>query len=1005
MTLFHILNILMKKTIAFLSLIFSFQFLFAQNQNGAAAEKWADSVFQSLTDDQRIAQLMVMRQSSFTSAGPVYYDSLITELIKQYNIGGICLFQGTPVQQAEYVNKYQRLAQTPVMVCIDAEWGLGMRFDSVKPLNHPMMLGAMSDSMLVYEYGSLIGRQLKRMGIQVDYAPDVDINNNPANPVINDRSFGENKYKVARFGLAYMHGLQDEGIMACAKHFPGHGDVSVDSHYDLPIVNKSLEALDTLELYPFKRLIEGGVASVMIAHLSVPAIDPTPHTATSISKPTVTGILRNKLGFEGLTFTDALGMKGVAKYFPGGEIAAQSLIAGNDMLCLPENVPNAIASIRAAIDSGKLTWNDIYEKCKKVLRYKYNYGVVNVQPIVIENLTQDLNAGIDALKIQVAQHAITLLKNDDKDFFPLNKSTIGKNKVAYIGIGIDSANKFATKLHDALGTDNFYFGYDEDNRRILSTVELIKKRYQQVVIGIHNYRRYPANQFGISDNALDLVKQVAANNNTMIFAFGNPYAIQYLCDAKNLVACYEDDSLTQSVAADMLMGRIPYKGTLPVTVCPQYPSGTGIVTEVALMPKVAPAAVGMNAEKLTAIDSIARAGIAAGAFPGCVVLAAKDGKIFYEKAFGKFNYDTPERVTTNTIYDLASVTKILATTLSVMKLYDEGKVKLNKTLGTYLPWVKKSDKKNLPIDKILLHQAGLVAFIPFYKSLIDPETGVPLPRYFRSEKSDSFSIRVAQGLYLRTDYEDSLYQTILDSKLGPMDKYIYSDNDFIFLGKIVEAVSGLTLDQYVEKNFYAPMGLTSTGFLPREKFDTNRIAPTEFEKSFRMQHLHGDVHDPGSALFGEVAGHAGLFSDVKDMAALLQMLLNGGTFKGKRYLKASTIALFTAYNSSVSRRGLGFDKPQKDNYTTDDQRPYPSRFASPLTYGHTGYTGTCIWVDPKYNLVYVFLSNRVNPNGGENVKYVTMNIRGAIEDTLYKAMMPVPEEVTRFGEKAVGSRQ
>lgn len=989
----------MKRTFALLSIIFSFQFLTAQNQIDPEAKRWADSVFQSLTDDQRIAQLMVMRQSSFSPSGPVYYDSLITELIKQYNIGGICLFQGTPVQQAEYVNKYQRLAQTPIMVCIDAEWGLGMRFDSVKSLNHPMMLGAMNDSMLVYQYGSLIGRQLKRMGIQVDYAPVVDINNNPANPVINDRSFGENKYKVANFGLAYMHGLQDEGVMACAKHFPGHGDVSVDSHLDLPVINKSMEALDTLELYPFRRLIEGGVASIMIAHLYIPAIDPTPNTATSISKATVTGLLRNKLGFQGLTFTDALGMKGVAKYFPGGTIAAQSLIAGNDMLCLPESVPDAIASIRAAIGAGQLSWEDIYEKCKKVLRYKYNYGIANVQPVVIDNLTEDLNAGIDALKIQVAQHAITLLKQDDKAFFPMNNSTVGKNKVAYIGIGIDSANKFATRLRDALGTDNFYFDYNEDNRRILSTVELIRKRYRQVVIGIHNYRRYPANQFGISANALDLVKQVSENNNTIIFAFGNPYAIQYFCDAKNLVACYEDDSLTQSVAADMLMGRIPYRGTLPVTVCPQYPSGAGIVTAVPLMQKVAPAMVDMNAEKLLAIDSIAKAGIAAGAFPGCVVLAAKDGKIFYEKAFGKYNYDKPERVSTNAIYDLASVTKILATTLSVMKLYDEGKIKLNKTLGTYLPWVRKSDKKNLPVEKILLHQAGLVAFIPFYKNLIDPETGIPLPRYFSSEKSDSFGIRVAQHLYLRTDYEDSLYKIILDSKLGPMDKYIYSDNDFIFLGKIVEAVSGLTLDQYVEKNFYAPMALHSTGFLPRDKFDTNRIAPTEFEKSFRMQHLHGDVHDPGSALFGGVAGHAGLFSDAEDMAALLQMLLNGGTWKGKRYIKASTIQLFTAYNSSVSRRGLGFDKPQKDNYTTDDKRPYPSRFASPLTYGHTGYTGTCIWVDPKYNLVYVFLSNRVNPDGGENLKLSTMNIRGAIEDTLYKALIPVPQEVTNYQEK------
>lgn len=992
----------MKKLFFAISFLLSSQIISAQIEFSPEAQKWADSVFQTLNDDQRIAQLMVLRESTYSKDGPIYMDDYIRDAIEKYNIGGICLFQGTPVKQAELINEFQSMSKTPLMVCIDGEWGLGMRLDSVTPLNHPMMLGAMSDSQIVYDYGKLIANQCKRIGIQVNYAPVIDINNNPANPVINDRSFGENKYKVADFGLAYMQGMQDQGVMACAKHFPGHGDVSVDSHLDLPVINKSMAELDSLELYPFKKLINAGIASIMIAHLYIPAIDPTPNTATSISKPNVTGLLRNKLGFQGLTFTDALGMKGVAKYFPGGQIAAESLIAGNDMLCLPESVPDAISSIRAAIDSGKLSWNDIYEKCKKVLRYKYKYGMASFVPVSTENLTADLNKGIDELKMRVAQNAITLLSNKDKSLltYPVQKKYRSNQKVAYIGIGIDSANTFATELHSTIGTDNFYFSYDEDNRRILSTVELIKNRYQKVIIGIHNYRRYPANKFGISDNAHDLVQQVLANNKTIIFDFGNPYALQYFCDADNLVACYEDDSITQKVAVNMLLGRLPFKGTLPVTVCEKYPSGSGIITEVPLMPRVQPSAVNMDAEILKGIDSIANAGINAGAFPGCVVLAAKDGKIFYEKAFGKYNYDTPEKVNTKSIYDLASVTKILATTLSVMKLYDEGKIKLNKTLGDYLPWVRNSDKKNLPIEKILLHQAGLVAFIPFYKAVIDPQTGAPLPQYFRHEKSDSFGIRVAQDLYLRTDYEDSIYQIILDSKLGPMDKYIYSDNDFIFLGKIVQQISGLPLDEYVAKNFYEPMGLTSTGFLPREKFDTNRIAPTEYEKHFRMQHLHGDVHDPGAALFGEVAGHAGLFSDVEDMAALLQMLLNGGTFKGERYIDSSTIQLFTSYNSPISRRGLGFDKPQKDNYTTKEKRPYPSRYASPLTYGHTGYTGTCIWVDPKYNLVYVFLSNRVNPDGGENLKLSYMNIRGAIEDTLYKAMIPMPPEVLKRERKS-----
>jgi beta-glucosidase-like glycosyl hydrolase/CubicO group peptidase (beta-lactamase class C family) len=979
--------------LTFLLLLTIKMIAFSQTFSGSA-NHWTDSVFNSLNDDQRIAQLMVLRESSFTKDGAVYYDSAIADAITKYNIGGIVLFQGSPVKQANFINYFQSIAKTPLMVCIDAEWGLGMRLDSITPLNHQMMMGAISDSLLIYEYGKLVAKQCKRMGIQVNYAPVVDINNNPENPVINDRSFGENKYKVARFGIAYMKGLQDEGVLACAKHFPGHGDVSVDSHLDLPVINKSMAQLDSLELYPFKRMFAAGVGSVMIAHLYIPAIDSTPNTATSLSKNNVTGLLRDKLGYDGLTFTDALDMKGVAKFFPGGEIAAQSLIAGNDILCLPENIPDAISKIKAAIENKKLSWNDIYEKCKKVLAYKYMYGMSKVHPVNTNNLTADLNGGINEMKKRIADDAITVLNNKDSEFFPLNVSNRKEKEIAYVGIGISGENTFSQRMKNDYNADAFYFNYQQDATRILSTVELIKNRYKSVVIGVHNYNRYPANQFGISNFALDLIKQIQQNNKTIIFDFGNPYALKNFCDVRNLVACYEDDSITQHAAADILEGKINAKGTLPVTVCDNYKYGSGIVAN-GLLPKVSPSEVGIDSTKLSAIDSIAMAGVTAGAYPGCVVLAARDGKIFYEKAFGKYNYDTPEPVTVNTIYDMASVTKICATTLAVMKLYDEGKIKLDKTLGDYLPWVRKSNKKNLPIEKILLHQAGLVAYIPFYKETLD-SSGHPLHSLYRAEKSDSFSVRVAQDMYLRNDYIDTMYQRILDSKLGLMDKYIYSDNDFIFLGKVVQQISGLSLDKYVAKNFYTPMGLTSTGFKPREKFDTNRIAPTEFEKTFRMQHLHGDVHDPGSAMFGGVAGHAGLFSDVEDIGAILQMLLNGGSFHGIQYLKPETIQLFTSYNTSVSRRGLGFDKPQKDNYTTTDRHPYPSRFASPLTYGHTGYTGTCIWVDPKYKFVYVFLSNRVNPDGGENLKLSNLNIRGSIEDAVYKAMVPVIPEVAKW---------
>ena len=392
--------------------------------------------------------------------------------------------------------------------------------------------------------------------------------------------------------------------------------------------------------------------------------------------------------------------------------------------------------------------------------------------------------------------------------------------------------------------------------------------------------------------------------------------------------------------------------------------------------------MGLDNDTLKAVDSIATGAISNAATPGCVVLVAKDGKIAYYKAFGYLNYDSTEKVTTETVYDMASVTKICATTLAIMKLYDQGKIDLNKKLGDYLPFVKGSNKESLCIKDILLHQAGLSPFIPFYKETID-SSGIPNAKIYASAKNDSFPIRVAANLFLRNDWNDTMYQRILQSPLTTAGKYVYSDNDFIFLGKIVEAISGMALDKYLRKEFYQPLVLSTTGFKPREYMAVKKIAPSEKELVFRRQLIRGDVHDPGAAMFGGVAGHAGLFSNAYDMAVIMQMLLNGGTFNGKRYLQKETVDLFTAYHGNLSRRGLGFDKPEKDNATRKE--PYPCHSASPATFGHTGFTGTCVWADPKHQLIYIFLSNRLTPDG-TNSKLMKMNVRTDILEAVYKAL-------------------
>ena len=973
----------MRKYILLVFIFLSFEGYSQMNQ----AQSWADSIYNTLSEQERIAQLMVVRLSTYDARTKTvtFFDKQVADLIKQYNIGGIVVFQGSPVRQANIINSLQSKARTPILICIDAEWGVGMRMiDSVLPLPHQMMMGACPDASIAYQYGNIVAEQCLRIGIQVNYAPVVDINNNPNNPVINDRSFGEDKYKVASFGIAYMKGMQDLGVMACAKHFPGHGDVAVDSHLDLPVINKSMAQLDSLELFPFRAIFKAGIGSVMIAHLYIPVIDHSPNRATSLSKNNVTGLMRNQLGYQGLTFTDALEMQGVKKFFPDGEASVQSLIAGNDMLCLPGDVPLAITKIREAIRDKKLTWADIEMHCKKVLMIKYEYGLSHLQPINTDNLTNDLNSKVNGMRRLIAENALTILRKTDQGFFPLEVAARPvHNDVVYISVGTNEDNAFAKRVRKDYHGDVFYFNYKQDATSILSIVQLVKSRYKKVIIGIHNYNRTPANNFGISKAAVDLVTQLQEQTNAITLVFGNPYAIKNWCNAKNLVACYEDDPIIQNTAVDLLQGNIPARGKLPVTVCDELKYGTGIVYPETSLPRINADEAGLDPVKLNRIDSIANDGIEKGAYPGCVVMVAKNGKILYYKSFGYFTYDKKEAVQLESVYDLASVTKICATTISVMKLFDQGKIGLKKKLGDYLPWVRGTNKEDLLIENILLHQAGLVAYIPFYKETLD-SGGVPSPKYYSSKQTAAFNIRVAQDLFMRNDWQDTMYKRILESPLGPENKYVYSDNDFIFLGKVVEKVSGLPLEEYVKKEFYTPLGLTSTGFKPREHISLNNIVPTEKEKEFRLQLLLGDVHDPGAAMFGGVAGHAGLFSNAYDLAVIMQMLLNGGTFNGRDYLDKKTIQLFTTYHSEISRRGYGFDKPEKDNATRLE--PYPCLSCSPFTFGHTGYTGTGVWADPEKNLVFIFLSNRVNPDGGENIRLLKMNIRGKIQEEVYNAI-------------------
>jgi beta-glucosidase-like glycosyl hydrolase/CubicO group peptidase (beta-lactamase class C family) len=985
----------MKKIVLLFCIVFSFQISYSQNffQQTPQAKHWVDSVFKKLSKRERIAQLMIIRAHS--NLGQEHINQ-VTKLIKEYNVGGICFFQGGPVRQANLTNYYQSIAKTPLMVCIDGEWGLGMRLDSVISFPRQLMMGALQDATLIHQFGIVVGEQCKRMGIHVNYAPDVDVNNNPDNPVINDRSFGEDKYKVALYGVEYMKGMQEQNVMACAKHFPGHGDVAVDSHKDLPVINKTRAQLDSLELYPFRELIKAGVGSIMVAHLFIPAIDTTSNQATSLSYKNVTELLKNEMGFKGITFTDGLGMQGITKFFPSGKASQQAVIAGNDMLCLPEDLPLAIDMVIDAMKHKIIKKKELYVRVRKILLAKYNLGLNHFQPIDTNHLVQDLNAKTVELKQKIVEQSITLLSNH-ASILPLNKS----KRIAYVSIGAPTENTIAARMRKEYNADVYLFGNKatignqvmDDLSKVMPTDKsdsagaekiinaINSKNYDLVIIGLHNFSRRPANNFGISKPSLYLLNSLQQLKHCIHLVFGNPYAVKNLCGANNLLVAYEDDDVIQNAVADWLAGKIQAKGKLPVTVCNNFKFGNGIVYNNYFPISNASS---VNYQKLNKIDSIANDAIAKGAFPGCVVLAAKDGKIIYHKAFGNTSYNSKQQVDKDMVYDLASVTKVSATTVSIMKLYEEGKVDLEKTLGDYLSWTKGTDKAALKVKDVLLHQAGLKEFIPFYREVIDTTTGEPKWNVFSTTKDATHQFKAAEDLYVRNDWEDTLYKRILQSKLLPEPRhYVYSDNDFIFLGKIVEALSGKPLNEYAKENFYVPLQMTTTTFKPREIMPIDNIIPTELEKHFRRQLIHGDVHDEGAAMFGGVAGHAGLFSNAYDLAQLYQMLLNGGELNGKRFLKEATVQLFTAYHSNSSRRGYGFDKPEKDNATRKE--PYPSKSVSPETFGHTGFTGTCVWVDPKQNLVYIFLSNRVNPTRDNN-KLSQLNIRPKIQEAIYSAI-------------------
>lgn len=946
---------------------------------------WVDSVYNSLTMRERIGQLIMV--AAFSNRGNDH-QAEIERLIREDGIGGIAFFQGGPVRQGRLINHYQSISRVPVLMAIDAEWGLAMRLDSTPQFPYQMALGAIRDNEIIYRMGVEIGRQLKMTGIQMNFAPVVDVNSNPDNPVINYRSFGENPYQVAAKGLAYMNGLQDMHVLATAKHFPGHGDAGTDSHFALPRITRSPQQMDSVELFPFERLIAGGLGSVMVAHLEVPSLEPQSGVPTTLSHAVITGLLKNKLGFNGLVVTDALNMKGVTAGNPPGEIEVKAIEAGNDLLIYVQNVDLAIKGIEEAIRLGRINDSDIEKRCKSILAVKYWTGLHAWKPLCIDSLPERLNnPGAEVINRELVASSLTVLQNRDS-LIPVKN--LDKLKIASVMLGRDEETLFQRRMNGYAPIDRYQLS-DRATPDMVNALLRKLEDYNLVIIGIQNMDQRAAKDFGISGAESDFISLLSAKVPVIAAVFGNPYAISKLKEPgklAGLIVSYQETELTMDLTAQLIFGGIGASGRLPVSVVPLYKAGDGLDTQGGIRFSYSiPESASMESEILKKkADSICRAGIAAGAYPGCEVFVARNGMVVLQSCYGNHTYESVQPVVPGDLFDLASVTKVSAPLPAIMRLVQDKKITLDAPFSKYWPDFKGSGKEKMTVRQVLAHYGGLAAWIPFWMDTKNPD-GTFRDHTLSPDSSAKYPVRVSGGLWRYRSYDKDIYQKIREEPLSKERKYIYSDLSFHIWPRIIEKMTGKKYETYLKEQFYKPLGASTLTYNPLRYYSRDQIVPTERDTFFRMELLHGYVHDEGAAMLGGVSGNAGLFGTAEDLAKLFQMYLWNGAYGGKEFISPKIIREFThyQYDSAGIRRGLVLDKPMIGNDTLSFEDSYPCPSASPSSFGHSGYTGTFVWVDPENGLLFVFLCNRVYPTRNNN-KLTDLYLRKSLLETIYESI-------------------
>ncbi|MCR4828807.1 MAG: serine hydrolase [Bacteroidales bacterium] len=943
----------------------------------SAADAWADNRMALMSLDEKVGQMLFLRvPSNMTPKKQREFE----KLVRSHHPGGVCFFKGSAQQQVALTRRLQQVSDVPLMVSIDAEWGLGMRLTDCYSFPRQMLMGALSpdNDSLIVEFAEEVARQCRMMGIHVNFAPVADINSNPANPVIGCRSFGENKRRVAKKALFYASALQHGGVIAVGKHFPGHGDTDVDSHDELPLISHSKQYVDSVDLYPFAMLAKHGIRGIMVAHLQVNAYDNRVHMPSSLSERIVGPLLRDRMHFDGLVFTDGIDMKGVANYYKDGEGAIRAIRAGSDVILLPVDVDMTMNAIVKEAKEDPAFAQMIDNRCHRILREKYRSGLDKPQACHAPG-HQDYERA-SRIAYAMAVKALTLVKNDDYAL-PLEED----RKVVTLELG-NSKNAITSLDDNTLAS-------------IAEAGTVVMHLYANVA---------PANNYGVSSQSLDVINSIAAMNEvkSVLVVYGSPYILELFAqplptnrkasqNAANaiqnaindypqrpdaIVMAYQDLAEVRRAVPLALSGVNAFEGRLPVSAG-NFSEGTSLRATPRpsqLSPYARLAAAGMREENFRRIDSLALDGIAQHAYPGCQLLVARGGTIVYNRCYGHLSYDAnAPLVDSNTMYDIASLTKVTATTPSVMMLVDAGKVSLDDPISRYVPYLKGTNKSKITVRAALSHYARLKSFDAYWK-----EASTDGSLMSASSAPEGFTA-IGDSLYISDKYRDVVLKQIAKSDLNKKKGYVYSDLGFILLAEMVRYVSGQSIDIFAYQHLFKPLHMNSTTFQPLQHgYDVARIAPTETETTFRKQTLRGYVHDPNAAAMGGVAGHAGLFSTASDLFRIYQMMLNEGTYHNHEYISVETFRTFNSrhYADKGNRRALGFDKPFISSPST-----HVSPRASQESFGHTGFTGTMVWVDPQYDLIYIFLSNRVHPSATPN-KLAAMNIRTNIQEEIYRSM-------------------